>query len=431
VERFSFLVNARPSTLAAGFQQRGHSGGVLFPPDRAASATVAALANRRTREFVLADNGAYDAIGDQVAALPVGTDDAEAIASLRAAAAEVDTVAQLSEQLAVRPQGLVGPEDITLASWLLAGVEESALVRRRNELRRRNHAVAQRGLAMQAAHPDRIVYTVASAHDHDTAFDAGSALGKSGNRAVAMGFGAMMADDSWTNQVKIHGRKHRLPRSLPQRYLRTALVARGFFAGWAASGAPPPARFHFLGLGAPIMLPLTAYAARRVDAVTYDATSPIKDAVEGTIYVSKPAQLKIRTWKVVERLATGDLARWSCPCSFCRNFCLLHPFDDARLSTLGRSRHRPFTAEDLHAGHVAAQAAPLFAIGPGPLSAAAAEARAGHNHWVIGTTLTSMSQAPDPRAAVDAHVASYVANAGAEHFGLAVELAWQQLRNAS
>lgn len=420
---FSFLVNARPSTLSREFLSGMYAGGILFPPDRATAATVAALAGPWRRRFVLADNGAFDAIGRIAASLPTSADNAAKIKAVRMAAGAVDSNSQLTEQLAVRPDAVIGPEDITLACWLRAGVGETDLVQRRNELRRRNSSVARRGSNMQAAHPELTVYTVASAHDYDSAFDAGQALGDEGVRAVAMGFGALMADDSWATRIKHRGRWLPLPRALPMRYLRTAQAVRGFFDGWAASGSTAPNRFHFLGLGAPVVLPVSAYAARSVPRVTYDATSPIKDAAQGTLYVSEPAQLKVRTWNVLERMVLDPEHRWNCPCQFCRAFCLVHPIDEARIQMLA-SRRRPLTPGDLRVGRVAAQAVPLFAVGPGPLGRAAEEARAGHNHWIVGLTLRRLSAAVDLRAAAAADVADYAANAGAAHFGQSVALAW-------
>jgi hypothetical protein len=72
---------------------------------------------------------------------------------------------------------------------------------------------------------------VASALDYDTAFQAGRLFGPSGVSGVAMGLGAFMADDSLSDTVVLRGRAHRLRRRLPMRYLRTALVARGFWDG--------------------------------------------------------------------------------------------------------------------------------------------------------------------------------------------------------
>ena len=92
--------------------------------------------------------------------------------------------------------------------------------------------------------------------------NAGRAFGSAGLRSAAMGFGAFMADNSFSNRIVIQGRAHSLPRPLPMRYLRTALVARGFWDGWKVTRSAPR-RFHFLGLGAPIMIPLSGPCGAR------------------------------------------------------------------------------------------------------------------------------------------------------------------------
>ena len=50
--------------------------------------------------------------------------------------------------------------------------------------------------------------------------------------------------------------------------------------------------------------PEEGLAAWGTKDLSYDATSPIKDAVEGSLYVSKPAYLKIRIRSIAWRLAS-------------------------------------------------------------------------------------------------------------------------------
>ena len=102
---------------------------------------------------------------------------------------------------------------------------------------------------------------VASAQDYDSAYDAGREFAAAGLTAAALGFGAFMNDDTTTRQIKIRGRTRRVDPAMPTRYLGTALVARGFWDGWHAERNDAPERFHFLGLGAPIMIAITTCAA--------------------------------------------------------------------------------------------------------------------------------------------------------------------------
>jgi hypothetical protein len=430
--RCSFLVNARSSTITADFYERSAAGGFLFPPDRPTRALTRFLSTSRV--LVLSDNGAFDTIGRLAknAPLATGTDRwAAVVRDIRAAARLVDPIAQLPTQLSVKPNAIIGIEDITLATWLRSGVDEGKLRALRAEIRRRNVGVAARGVALQQQLTPVQVLTVASAHDYDTAQDAGVAMANAGVRAAAVGFGAFMADDGWTSTAKVHGRVRKLGRLLPSRYLRTALVARGFFDGWATTGQSPPDRFHFLGLGAPIMLPLAALAASACREVSFDATSPIRDATEATLYVSRPASLKVRTWKVADAMSQPKGTRWSCPCSFCRTFTSQHPFDLAALRQLRAAGGPGLSAADLRTGGRLADIAPLFRIGGGALGRSAEAARIGHNHWVLGTMarrLTTASHDLEPWVA--RHVADYRANAGADHFAEAVRLAFEITRPA-
>lgn len=428
----SFLLNARRMTLDEEFYADSRAGGYLYPPDGGTRADVKELAARH-RRMVVADNGAFDEIGRiaLMAGAITGPDRWEQIRNdLAAAAALVDTQSKLQIQLAVRPDAVVGAEDITLAVWLRAGLPETLLRKDRRALAARNAATAQRGLALAATLPGITVLTVASAHDYDSAFDAGKRFGDAGVRAAAIGFGAFMADNQWGSTVKIRGRIRRLPRSLPLRYVRTALVSKGFFDGWAAAGQQPE-HFHFLGLGAPIMLPIAVLPARNVPLITFDATSPIKDAISGSMYVSVPAPLTVRTWKVAERLATRE-QRWTCPCGFCQSFVAAHPFDlDAALA-LRRASPAPFVSADLRARMPLGDAVPLFRIATDALGKQAERARIGHNHWVLSNLSRNITaNAGDLTAFVEERVTRYEQNAGTAYYAEAVRLAFEVVRPGS
>lgn len=428
----SFLLNARRMTLDEDFYKVSRAGGYLFPPEGATKADAEELA-AHPRRFVVADNGAFDDIGRiaQTASAITGPDRWERIRSeLAGAAALVDTQSKLQIQMAVRPDAIVGAEDITLAVWLRAGLPEVLLRGDRKSLAARNAATAQRGLVLAETLKGTTVLTVASAHDYDTAFDAGKVFGAAGVKAAAIGFGAFMADDQWGSTAKVRGRIRRLPRSLPMRYVRTALVAKGFFDGWATVGGFPD-HFHFLGLGAPIMLPVAVLPARRVPLITFDATSPIKDAISGSLYVSLPAPLTVRTWKVADRLATRE-QRWTCPCGFCRSLLADHPFDLEAASAVRNASTAPFTSVDLRAGSPLADALPLFRIATDGIGKLAERARIGHNHWVLSNLARNLtSHSSNLTEFIEERVHRYEQNAGAAHYAEAVRLAFEIVRPES
>ena len=417
-----FLVNARASTLVASYVQRSQCSGYLFPPDATTTALTNAL--KSSRYFKLSDDGAFDDIG-KIVATTKHQDIDSLVTGLAIAAAGLDTNAQLATQLAVRPSAVVGPENVTVAAWLRAGLGDAELRPLRQKVARINAAVARRSAELATLTAGVPCLPVASAFDYDTAHDAGLAFAQTGLQRASMGFGAYMADDGWVSDYQVRGHIRKLPRRLPARYLRAALVARGFFDGWRAGTGRTLKHFHFLGLGAPIMLPLALLAAADADITTFDATSPIQDAADGSIYVSVPASLTVRTWKVAARIATeAPDTGWTCPCWFCGGFAATYPFNWKQARDLLTDDPAP-KSKNLRSGARLAEACPLFRIGTDPLATAAQDARIGHNHWVVGSLTKRLAVSRPLSAAVEQQVSKYVKNAGTPQYGQAVDLALQ------
>jgi hypothetical protein len=356
--------------------------------------------------------------------------------SAGASTAGVNPDGALVEQMALSPTDVIGVEDITAALWLRLGLDGRVLGDRRAELKRRNRAVARRARAVvKSGAADGVRYhAVASAVDYDSAFDAGREFAAAGVTAAAMGFGAYMANDYSTDTVKVRGRMRRLPSTMPQRYVGTALAARGFWDGWWSERRSGPRAFHFLGLGQPIMMAIATLAARGTPLLTFDATSPIQDAAQGFIYVSKPAYLKIRTWRAAERLTSHASERWRCPCGFCRAFTETYPFDyDAGLAWFaGRTSVEP---RDLTASGALSVAYPLLSTGStGALGRAVEIARVGHNHWALEQITDALQDSSRTRRQLESYVnsvvADYEANTEADWFGRAVRFSYDVARGA-
>lgn len=456
-----FLVNLRASTMTAEFQAALGSPGYLVAPaylTRATAEFARALPRRRT---VLVDNGRYDDVGRVAARLepdarrlladvvPPGTRlssmthsslDPSARSAISAMVESVSAAARLeshpmpiADQLALRPAAVIGEEDVLGAILLRLGLDVDLIARGRDLLRRRNRAVARAASRAAIAGGVR-VHAVASAHDYDTAFDAGSEFAAAGIQHAAIGFGAYMADDSYASDFKAHGRRIPLPRLAPRRYLRTALVARGFWDGWKTQDGGAPLTFHFLGLGAPIMLGIVALAAHETSLLTFDATSPIRDAVEGTLYQEDPAPLKVRTRRIAQRLVDDPHYRWRCDCAFCAAFLREHPFDrDAASAWRSTAPDRAITAEDLRGDAPLALALPLLAEPRGGAARRAVDAaRSGHNHAVLDHLARAVSRRPrrDRLAAyVDARISAYERAANAETYASAVRTAFTIVRD--
>jgi hypothetical protein len=321
--------------------------------------------------------------------------------------------AMLTEQLALDPTHLVGVEDITMAAWLSLNIESVYTGRPRRDYRRYNKSVARRARERLDALPDGLsdsYYPVASAVCYNTAKDAGREFGAAGIAKAAMGFGAYMADDNFTDHMFIERRRVDFPGRLPTRYSRTAAAACGFWDGYQEETGRAPEAFHFLGLGAPIMLPLVTLAASATENLTFDATSPIKDALQGgTLYVTKPAYLKIRTRKIAHRLASDPTHAWDCPCPFCEAFVTEHPFRyDLGHRWFADENGRDVVAQDLRPGGGLFDAYPLLSEpSSGILRTAVSFSRIGHNHWAIEVVLAALRRA-SRAGKLDEHVRDVV-----------------------
>jgi len=337
----------------------------------------------------------------------------------------------LEEQLALEPSHLIGVESITMAVWLALSLEPEYLSYPPSAFKRMNEQTARRAVSVRETLSTRYAhryYPVASAVSYDTAFAAGVVFAKHGIDRIAMGFGAYMADDHYTDHVFVRGRCITLPGLMPNRYVRTALTTKGFWDGYKSEAGRPPVAFHFLGLGAPIMMSIVSLVAHGTRELTFDATSPIKDAVEGTLYSSKPALLKVRTRKVALRLASSE-EHWSCPCSFCRWFVDKYPFDYAKGRAFYR-KHQPtqINQPDLAPGGGLYEAYPLLSE---PRTSELRQhldfARTGHNHWVIHELMEALDEHSHSKkelaAFVDGIVTRYEKGTSSQHFAEAVRFA--------
>jgi hypothetical protein len=337
-------------------------------------------------------------------------------------------------QRAVSPTRLIGAEDISMAIWLALDIEPAYVGFPRRSYRRLNEAVARtavREIKELSGGGAAGYYAVASAVDYNTAYDAGRVFADAGLTHAAIGFGAYMADDHSSDYVIVGRRRVDFDARMPNRYLRTALVARGFWDGFRTSSTAAPHGFHFLGLGAPIMLGLVALAGWGTELLSFDATSPIRDAVEGTLYVSAPAPLKLRTRRIAKQLASGEREEWDCPCPFCGPFAAEHPFDyPAGHAWFADHPGQEPEPADLQPRGALFEAFPLFSEpAAGPLRTAVNFARMGHNHWALTKITKGLNASSSSRDRLQAHVngvvESYERATSEPRFAAAVRFAYQ------
>lgn len=455
---FRFLPNLRSSTLAEGFRSKVRSGGYLIPPQTATTGLAKAAASVRGVGRLLVDNGNFSRIA--VISRGRASKGAELFGSvqrletslkrsveardlsagqrqmyrdlaedvLQAVRSSDTSASNLRRQLERSPTHLVGDEDITVATWLSLNIEEEYLGYPPRYYGRLNSVVASAATKSALALPPRLrarFYPVASALSYDSAFEAGRAFAEAKVNRMAMGFGAYMADDNYRDHLYVRRRRVGLPGRFPNRYVRTAAAALGFWDGYRAVRGSAPAAFHFLGLGAPIMFPIVALCAWGTRDISFDATSPFRDAGEGFLYVSVPAYLKLRTRKVAFAIASGRRS-WDCPCAFCEEFALAHPFDYARARTWHDRRKRTeVQPADLRPGGGLFEALPLLSEPKaGKLRTAVDLARMGHNHWVLEEVVKELRRNASSRQKLEAHgrkvITNYVANTGSEQFARAM-----------
>ncbi|OSC40277.1 hypothetical protein [Mycobacterium decipiens] len=436
-----FIYNLSPDTFTAANLSNNRPFGYLLAPNNASPQLVELAGQVRGAGLALmADNGNFafigkvrgalreraavlrehlvrveDDLGRSVRAGEVPEDVQKSFLGLSVEARELarqlasNGESSLGEQVALGPTHLIGVEDITAACWLALDLERVYMGRRSRDWRRMNESVARRASRRLRDLPASVrssYYPVASAESYNTAYDAGVAFAAQGVARVSMGFGAYMADANYRDYVVIRRRRIDFAGRLPNRYTRTVLVARGFWDGYRAISGGAPAAFHCLGLGAPIMLPLVALVAGGATELSFDATSPIKDALrDGILYVTTPAYMKIRIRRSAGWLASDATRTWDCPCAFCRAFAKKFPFNYA-IGHAWRAANpdREPKAADLREGGALYEAYPLFSEPPGgPRRDAVDHARIGHNHWAIEQILGAVSCAAGI-AALASHV---------------------------
>jgi hypothetical protein len=334
----------------------------------------------------------------------------------------------LNEQLSLSPSHVIGVEDITLATFLKLNLDPSYLMLPRDYYRRWNASVARRATERLASLDPGLAanyYPVASAFSYKTAYDAGVVFATAGLRKAAMGFGAFMAERDDTDYLELIDRRIDLPGPMPNRYIRAGAVAKGFWDGYKSHVGQPPEAFHFLGLGAPIMVGLATLFAWGTPQLTFDATSPIKDAFAGALYFWEPSFLKIETKRLASHLATGEWATWECRCPFCEWFIAQYPFDYAGGTGWLESHQRDIEDQDLIPGGGLYDAYPLLSQpASGVRWGVVRIARVGHNHWAIDQITAALRRQSTSRDRLKTYLGDiadkYETSAGTEKYAQAI-----------
>ncbi len=277
------------------------------------------------------------------------------------------------------------------------------------------------------------VFSGMHAIDYDSAVIVGQLAGDAGCEGIASGLVGALRDKSYRDYRIVDGKLIELPSSMPSAYVRTLEIAAGLHVGYAR-GANKMLRFHALGAGSPILLPLLALLGDKKTYTCADSTAPIVDGMTSStlsLYVDTPALLKYKTFKIANYWLGGSRG-WDCTCPYCRGFNAAHPPEMKAARAFWRSQGQPkLSSKSMHSSSPYAKWFPLLGRHPElEVRRAAGLARVGHNHWVVMRIESEIRRNSKTRASlrkwVESEVRAYAASPGASSkWKAATQIAWR------
>ena len=308
----------------------------------------------------------------------------------RAAATDERQQQALSAQASVSPDFFTCLEDLTIPILVQLEVEPEYTGLRRSELvgwQESGLALAAGVLAGRHGPTQGIPYATLHAFDYDGAFQVGArAADIAGLEGIATGLASFMLDRNYISFYRAKGRRIwvRDRKNIPQRYIRALLVTMGFVNGFASKRGAMP-RFHGLGAGAPIALPLLALAGYGSPLLSVDSTAPEKNASIGKLFVSKPAPLTVSVDKIAQALVE-ERQSWDCPCPACTAIQAELPFNLPAAQKYYRQHiaPRPIDNRDLEdAEGIGRFLSLLWETRGQPWKRKINLARVNHSHWAM------------------------------------------------
>jgi hypothetical protein len=470
---FQFVANLKPYLLSPGRGRRRFET-YLISPDYLAQARDLVTAARREKRLIAADNGNFDLIGDLIERfagdatlihrdrvdeerrlgrrarpgdLPAAlTERYRRLARTVAAAGRSETPiartrSTVASQREIGGDYLVGMEDLTMAALIGLGVqpEYARLPASWYEgSSKRALGLAERTRAGDFGEVDGLVFAGLHGVDFDTARRAGRLAGDAGADGIATGLGGALSDPTYVDFRVEDGEVIELDSAVPRAYLRVIEVAAGMHLGYTERAGARP-RFHALGVGTPILLPLLSILGDRRTFTAVDSTAPILDAWSSltvSLYVERPAPMKLKAHRIAEVWLSGGPG-WTCSCSACAAFSRSHPprITAARSWWRGEGR-RSLIAQDLRAPSPLADLLPLLGNpSDAVVSREAGMARIAHNHWVL-QRLVAAAQANSASTArlrgwADDVVGRYVESSADANWRAAVTEAWRIAESVS
>lgn len=242
-------------------------------------------------------------------------------------------------------------------------------------------------------------YCVASAVDYNSGFYAGREIARGNVNHLAIGAGAYMADPNYVDYFIKRRKINELGRKFPRRYIRTPLVVRGLMDGYELHTRKALDGFHMLGLGSQIMILIVSLITSKVKDVSFDATSPIKDAVVGLIYFNDPAEKKVRARKLARFFCRNPNKKWKCKCKYCKHYIQKYPFDMLKAERWYKNKGKPdkILAKHLSGDTPLAKSLPMFSEPRGGQRRKdITDWRIGHNHLILENLFKKLNRNNEP-----------------------------------
>ena len=296
----------------------------------------------------------------------------------------------LAAQASVKPTFFTCLEDLTVPILVqldvepeYTGMSRSAFVK----LQKRGLKVASDVIQGRLGTVEGIPYATLHAFDYDSAFQVGvQAATVKGLEGIATGLASFLNDRNYINSYILRGRRVWVKgrKNVPQRYIRLLLVTLGLCDGFASKRGVLP-RFHGLGAGAPIAMPLLALCGYGSPLLTIDSTAPEKNASIGKLFVSKPAPLTVSVERVAQAIVEGRQT-WDCSCSYCTALQRELPFDieSAREYYRANIAPREIEPKDLETDNgIGRYLSILWETRTQPAKRSIYHARVNHSQWAI------------------------------------------------
>lgn len=298
--------------------------------------------------------------------------------------------AALAAQSATEPLVLTCLEDLTVPILVQLDLEPQNLGRWRKFLVRlqdRGLRLADQVLRGSLGPVSGDPHAVVHALDYDGAFQAGAKAAAIRNlTGIATGLASFLNDRNFTASYVLQGRRYftKGKKTVPQRYIRALAVTGGLINGFHSIRGKLP-RFHGLGAGSPIVIPLLSLLGRGSPLFSVDSTAPEKNASMGKLFVDQPAPMTVTVEKVANALLEGR-KRWDCPCPHCAEIQKAMPFDleAARKFREAKLGGKPVEKRHLEkAGGIGRHLSLLWESYVQPHRKLIMRARTNNSHWVM------------------------------------------------